>query len=152
MKQGNYGWRVIRISWPLLGGVWGAWVGFGGYLRLPHNADSLATVFAFGFFSAFAWAGLLAGMASGALIGGSVEGLLRRLGVGVAGAVCVATLANALVLWQIAGFVQAKYPGLRPPAAVRAVTSPTEVAPRDSCAHPPPAHSREREIWNSECR
>ncbi|MDP2784117.1 MAG: hypothetical protein Q8O38_05920 [Sulfurimicrobium sp.] len=152
MKHGNPFWWAVRISWPLLGGAWGAWLGFGGYLQLPQNADSFATVFALVFFSFFAWVGLFAGMASGALIGGLVERLLRRFGAGIAGAVCVATLVNVLVLWQIAGFVQSKYPGLRPPAAVRAVTSTTEVPPRNPCAHPPPAHSREREIWNSECR
>ena len=115
MKHENYFWWAVRISWPLLGGVSGAWLGFGGYLRLPQNADSFATVFALGYFSMFAWVGLFSGMVSGALIGGLVERLLRRFGVGIAGAVIMATLVNALVLWQIVGLAQAKYPGLRPP-------------------------------------
>jgi hypothetical protein len=46
MKRGNLLWWAVRLSWPLLGGVWGAWLGFGGYLRLPQNADSFATVLA----------------------------------------------------------------------------------------------------------
>jgi predicted lipid-binding transport protein (Tim44 family) len=136
----------------LLGGVWGTWLGFGGYLRLPHNADSFAMVFALGFYGFFAWVGLIAGMASGALIGGLVETLLRRFGAGIVGAISMATLVNALVLWQVAGFVQAKYPGLRPPAAERPVASTTKPLPQNSCAHPPPEHSRERESWNLECR
>ncbi|MDP2826730.1 MAG: hypothetical protein Q8O52_29085 [Sulfuritalea sp.] len=152
MKHGNPFWWAVRISWPLLGGAWGAWLGFGGYLQLPQNADSFATVFALVFFSFFAWVGFFAGMASGALIGGLLETLLRRLGAGIAGAASVATLLNALVIWQIAGFVQAKYPGLRTPAAERSASSTTKLPPRNPCAHPPPAHSREREIWNSECR
>ncbi len=145
-------WWAVRISWPLLGGVWGAWLGFGGYLRLPQNADSFATVFAFGFFSFFAWVGLLAGMASGALIGGLVERLLRRFGAGIAVAVSVATLVNALVLWQIVGLAQAKYPGLRHPDVKPPVSSTTKLPPENPCAHPPQENSKERAIWDSECR
>ncbi|AGX88471.1 hypothetical protein Cenrod_2413 [Candidatus Symbiobacter mobilis CR] len=152
MKNGNHFWWAVRISWPLLGGVWGAWLGFGGYLRLPQNADSFGTVFALGFFSFFAWVGLFAGIASGALIGGLVERLLRRFGAGIASAVGVATLVNALVLWQIAGVVQAKYPGLRPPAAKPPVSSTTTLPPENPCAYPPPDNTKERAIWDSECR
>jgi predicted lipid-binding transport protein (Tim44 family) len=109
-------------------------------------------VFALGFFSFFAWVGLFAGMASGALTGGLVEKLLRRFGAGVASAICVATLVNALVLWQIAGFIQVQFPGLRPPAAKPAVSAPTKSAPENTCAHPPPENSRERKSWEAECR
>ncbi|MBK7765083.1 MAG: hypothetical protein IPI44_02725 [Sulfuritalea sp.] len=168
MKDGNPYWWAVRVSWALLGGAWGAWLGFGGYLRLPQNADSFATAIVLVFFSLFAWVGLFAGMASGALIGGLAETLLRRFGAGIAGAVIAATLVNVLVLWQIAGVIQAKYPGLRSedaakpqrerppgmrsPAVERPVPSTTELPPRNPCANPPPAQSRERELWNSECR
>lgn len=123
MKDGNAFWRAVRISWPVLGGLWGAWIGFGGYLGVAPNADSFAMVFAMGFYVVFAVAGLLAGIALGGLTGGVVEWLLRRVGVGLAGALIVATVVNALVLWQIAGFIQAKYPGLRTPAAKSSVSS-----------------------------
>jgi predicted lipid-binding transport protein (Tim44 family) len=152
MKQENRFWWTIRISWPLLGGAWGAWLGFGGYLGLPRNADSFATLFALGFYSLFAWAGLLVGVASGAMIGGLFERLLQRFGAGTAGAVSVATVLNAIVLWQIVGFVQTTYPGLRPPAAERPVTATTGIASQNACARQPPANSGERERWNSECR
>lgn len=168
MKDGSPYWWAIRVSWPLLGGAWGVWLGFGGYLRLPQNADSFATLVALVFFSVFAWVGLFAGMASGALIGGLAETLLRRFGAGIAGALIVATLVNALVLWQIAGVIEAKYPGLRSadtarphpgspagmrsPAGDRPVPSTAGLPSRYSCANPPPAQSRERELWNSECR
>jgi hypothetical protein len=152
MKHGNTFWWAVRISWPLLGGMWGVWLGFGGYLRLPHNADSFATIIALGFFSFFAWVGLFAGMASGALIGGLVERLLRSFGAGIAGAVSVATLVNALSLWQIVSFVQVEFPGLRPPDAKPPVSSTTRLPTESPCTHPPPAQSREREMWNSECR
>jgi predicted lipid-binding transport protein (Tim44 family) len=152
MKHGNHFWWTIRVTWPLLGGVWGTWLGFGSYLRLPQNADSFATVFALGFFSFFAWVGLFAGMASGALTGGLVERLLRRFGAGIAGAMIVATLVNALVLWQIAGLVQTKFPGLRYPIAKPPAYSTTKLPLVNFCAHPPSKNSKERAIWNSECR
>ncbi len=145
-------WWVVRISWALLGGLWGAWLGFGGYLGLPQNADSFAMLFALGVFGFFAWLGLFAGMASGALIGGLVERLLRRFSAGIASAISVATLVNALVLWQIVGLIQAQFPGLRPPAAKPAVSAPSKPVPENTCAHPPPENSRERKSWEVECR
>jgi predicted lipid-binding transport protein (Tim44 family) len=152
MKHGNHFFWAVRITWPLLGGVWGAWLGFGGYLRLPHNADSFAYAFAFGYFSFFACMGIFAGMASGALIGGLVERLLQRFGVGIAGAVSVATLINALLLWQIVSLAQAKYPGLRPPDVKPALSSTAKRPHENPCAQLPPENSKERAIWNSECR
>lgn len=152
MKRENYFWWAVRISWLLLGGVSGAWLGFGGYLRLHQNADSFATGFALGYFGVFAWVGLFAGMASGALIGGLVERFLKRFNAGIASAVIVATLVNAFVLWQIVGLVQAKYPGLRPPDAKPPVSSKTQLPPENPCAHQPSDNSKERAIWDSECR
>ena len=152
MKHAPRLWWAVRISWPLLGGAWGAWLGFGGYLRLPHNADSFAAAFALGFFSFFGWVGLFAGMASGALIGGLVEKLLQRFGAGIASAISVATLVNALVLWQIVGYIQVQFPGLRPPDAKPAVSAPTRLPPENTCAQPPPENSKERKSWDAECR
>ncbi|MDP1860220.1 MAG: hypothetical protein Q8K82_16200 [Gemmatimonadaceae bacterium] len=114
MKHGTRAAWVVRVSWPVLGGVWGAWVGFRGYLRLPDNADSFGTMLAAGFFGLFALGDLAIGVAVGALIGRSVEKLLRRSGVGVIAAMAVATLVNALILWQLAEWVQARFPGMRP--------------------------------------
>ena len=152
MPRANRLWWVVRVSWPLLGGVWGAWVGFGGYLRLPQNADSFGMLFALGFFSFFAWVGFFVGMMLGALIGGTIERLLRRLGVGMAAALCVATLANSFALWQIAGLVHASFPGLRH-AIDRTVTPvTTDRSSTNTCAHPPPVDARERESWDAECR
>lgn len=111
---------IVRISWPLLGGIWGTTLGLGGLLRLPHNADSFGTIFAQGFYVSAAFIGLLAGCSCGAIVGGLTEKLLRRLGVSAAGAVLVATVVNAIFLWQVVGNIQNKYPGLR----FSAVTSP----------------------------
>lgn len=105
--------RIVRLSWPVLGGVWGAWLGFGGYLRLPHNADSFAMLFALGYFILFACVGLVMGSALGAAVGGLVERFLRQIGVPIAGALCVATAVSVLVLWQVAAMVQTTFPGLR---------------------------------------
>jgi len=152
MSRASWLWWVVRFSWPLLGCAWGAWVGFGGYLRLPQNADSFGMLFALGFFSFFAWVGFFVGMMLGALIGGTIERLLRRLGVGMAAALCVATLANSFALWQIAGLVHASFPGLRH-SIDRTVTPVTaDPSSKNSCAHPPPVDSRERKSWDSECR
>lgn len=152
MKRGAAWLWVARVSWLLLGGVWGAWLGFGGYLRLPHNADSFATLIAGGFFSVFALVGLGAGMAVAALSGGLTERLARLLGVGSAVAVCIASIATLLALWQVSGWVQTRYPGTgapaaRPPAS-QAIAQP---APRP-CEHPPAENSPERASWDSECR
>jgi hypothetical protein len=143
---------AVRLSWPLIGGVWGAQLGFGGYLHLPHNADSFGTVLALGFFSVFAWVGLFAGIASGALIGGLTEKLLRRLGVGLTGSLCLATVLTVWVLWQITGLVQSTFPGLRAPAATPPASATTRPPSANPCAHPPPLDSRERKSWESECR
>ncbi len=164
------GWgSALRISWPVLGGVWGAWLGFGGYARIPSNPDSFGSMLALWFFVFFAVIGLLAGAVAGALIGGAVEALVRRCGAGIAAAMLVATVLNALALWQISGFVQAKYPGLRSQAAeasggagaaaaraaaVRGSGNPVpEPSRNNSCSEPPPPpQSRERTAWESECR
>ncbi|MBL0226203.1 MAG: hypothetical protein IPQ16_11720 [Geobacteraceae bacterium] len=125
MKQeGKLLW-IVRISWPLLGGIWGALLGLGGLLQLPQNADSFGTVFAQGFFIIAACIGLLAGGACGVLVGGLTEKLLLRLGVRAASAVCVATVVNAIVIWQLAGLIQNKYPGFRPPVEKSDGASPT---------------------------
>lgn len=142
----------MRISWALLGGALGAWLGFGGYTRLTPNADSFASLFALGFFGFFAWVGLFAGMACGALIGGLCEWLLRRLGAGIAVALGVATLVNAIALWQITGLVEAKYPGLRTAPAQRPAVAPAKPPFRNACSEPPPADAKQRAQWNLECR
>jgi len=168
MKRGGSLWRVIRISWPLLGGAWGAWLGFGGYFALKYNADSFGSVLSLGFFAVFALIGLAAGAVSGALIGGLVYAVMRRSGVGMAGAVITATLVNALAIWQIADLVQTMYPGLRaggpaklhlggnPGARSPAVAAPVSSIPgpssRTSCSDPPPTQPKERGLWDSECR
>jgi hypothetical protein len=152
MMYMNHFWWAIRISWPLLGGVWGTWLGLGGYLGLPHNADSFAMFFAFGFFTIFSLVGLFSGMALGALIGGLIQRLLRLFGTGIAGAVSIATLLNALVLWQIVGLVQEKFPGLRPPAASTPVSTSTIHPPENPCTRRPPENAKERAIWDAECR
>jgi len=161
-------WRVLRISWPLLGGAWGAWLGFGGYLALKHNADSFGSFLAFGFFAVFALIGLVTGAASGALIGSLVHAVMRRSGVGMAGAVTMATLVNTLAIWQIADLIQTTYPGLRAdgpaklhlggdpgarsPAVVAPVSSTPGPSSRTSCSDPPPTQPKERGLWDSECR
>ena len=81
MKQEGKFWWVVRISWPLLGGIWGALLGFEGLLQLPYNADSFGTIFAQGVFIIAACIGLLTGCACGGLVGGLPENLLLRLGV-----------------------------------------------------------------------
>ena len=114
MPRDKLWWRT-RIAWAVTGGAWGAWVGFGGYFRLGHNADSFALLFAAGFFVFFGLIGLALGAAASVLIGGWAEALLRRLGMAGASAVVIASLVNALVLWQAASLVWLTFPGLQPP-------------------------------------
>jgi hypothetical protein len=152
VKKGDTALWAVRISWPLLGGVWGAWLGARGYLALPHNADSFAMLFALGFFSLFALVGLVAGMTLGVLIGGLVERLLRHLGAQPLVALSVATLLNVLVCWQLTGVIQAQYPGLSHPVSRPPVSSAAKPPTRNACARPPPENPRERTLWDSECR
>lgn len=168
MTSGKRSCWAVRISWAVLGGALGAWLGFGGYLGLAHNADSFASMLALGFFGFFGWFGLFAGAACAALIGGSCEWLLRRLGVGKGVALGAATLVNALALWQIVGLVESNYPGLQAETVAkpqRAITEkmqpPTSGQPRPDAAKPPyrkvcsespPADAKERAQWNLECR
>ncbi|HIJ81005.1 MAG TPA: hypothetical protein HPP76_04795 [Desulfuromonadales bacterium] len=157
MTPGDTFLTITRISWPFLGGAWGAVVGFGGYLNVSHNADSFGSFFALGFFVFFAVVGLLAGAVCGMLAGGITEKLLCYFGIGVAGAVSAATVVNVLVIWQLAGFVQNRYPGLRAPAvkphvAKPAASPPVRIPAANPCAQPPPENPKERANWNAECR
>lgn len=150
---------VVRISWPLLGGGWGALAGGGGYHGMFNNADSFGTMFAEGFFIATAIIGLFAGIACGVLTGGLTEKLLRYLGVRTAYALCIATAVNTLVIWQLIGMVQTKYPGFRSPESNPSTTSkPKEYSDhklqsKNPCEQaPPPANTKERSWWETECR
>jgi hypothetical protein len=71
----------------------------------------------------------------------------------------MATIANALVIWQLVGIVQTKYPGFRPletkpdAAARQRGSSTRKIQPEYSCAQPPPPeNSKERANWDAECR
>ncbi len=108
---------AVRLSWLAIGGLWGTWVGFGGYFGVSRNADSFASFLTTGFFVAFALLGLLAGMATGGAVGWSVEHALRRLGAGTTTALVVATVASLCAVWQVSGLVLERNPGLRAPVA-----------------------------------
>ncbi|MBL0349190.1 MAG: hypothetical protein IPP68_02290 [Elusimicrobia bacterium] len=154
MTDGDRLRSAVRLSWLLVGGLWGGWVGGGAY-RTPDNADSFGTFFAYGFVFFAAGVGLLLGLGLGALIGGGAEKLLRRLGASVATALLLATLANGLALWGIAGFVPRAVPGIR---ADRETKESGDSRPRmgppreDPCRQPPPENPRERKRWDEECR
>jgi len=152
---------LTRVLWSLLAGAWGAWVGFRGlFSQLPHlNADSAAPLFVWLAFGLFGLIGLLVGASLGAVIGRSADWLLRRLGAGTGVALVLASLLTALVIWQLTGFVQHRYPGLRAPATTpdsRAVTPPTgpsnAARSQNPCEASPPAGSRDRAAWELECR
>lgn len=158
MKPGSMLLWAVRISWPLLGGVWGAVAGFGGYNGLANNADSFGTLFAQGFFITTAIIGLFAGITCGVLVGGVTERLLRYLGAWPLFALCVATAVNALVIWQLVGVVQTKFPGFRPPAAKPDAATQSKESlthkrqAKSPCEQPPPQNAQERAIWDAECR
>jgi hypothetical protein len=157
MKIGTLFLWAARISWPLLGGIWGSLAGFGGYLQLAQNADSFASMFAHGFFIGTAVIGLIGGMACGGLVGGVTEKLLRHLGMRSILAVCVATIFNAVFLWQLIGILHVKFPGFRPPVQPRTASSPrhsnSPLPAGNPCVQqPPPEGSKERVSWDEECR
>ncbi|MSN25510.1 MAG: hypothetical protein GJV46_06515 [Geobacter sp.] len=147
---------AIRISWPLLGGTWVAVLGMGGFLRLPQNADSFGTMIMQVFFISVVVFGVLAGGAIGVLVGGLTEKLLLRLGIRDASAVCVASVVNVLVIWQLVGIVQTSYPVFGPVTKPQKINHKTSNVKRPSvnpCEQPPPpANTKERDYWDSECR
>jgi hypothetical protein len=124
------------------------------------SGDTFAPLFAWGFFAFFAGVGLLAGAASAAIIGGSIEWLLRRMGIGIIAAISAATLVSVLALWQITEFLLTKYPGLRVEEKVAPHRSKAAVTPAPSekdsyqspCTAPPPTDTKERASWDAECR
>ncbi len=162
MKRESPYWWFARILWPLLGGAWVAWVWLlGAFHNLPAmGGDSFAPLIVWGFFVFFAGVGLFAGAVSATVIGGAIEWLLRRIGVGIIAAISVATLVNVLALWQITDFIQTKYPSLRAESATKQYRSndPGQFAPADKgayrspCSEPPPTVAKERELWDAECR
>jgi len=153
--------RLTRVLWSVLAGAWGAWVGFQGlFSQLPHlNADSAAPLFVWMTFGLFGLIGLFVGALLGGLIGRCADGLLRRLGAGIGAALVMASLLTAVVIWQVTGFVQHRYPGLRAPTVTQdtpAVTPPK--GPSDAarsqnpCQASPPTDARDRAAWDLECR
>jgi hypothetical protein len=134
--------------------------GSGGYYGIADSADGFGAMLAQGFFIATGIIGLVAGMTCGVFVGGLTEKLLRYLGVMAAYALCVATVVNALFIWQLIGMVQTKYPGFRPPVNNKsnAATKPEETSTNmlrsdNPCAQsPPPPSTKERSLWDTECR
>jgi len=153
-------WHVLRKCWPLFGGAWGAWLVVRRLLEMHWNADTFgsAAYLMFGVF--FALIFFIVGAAIAALLGRLVESLMRRVGAGVAGAVVVATLVNALAIWQIGNVVQSKVPGLHARDTARAQPTNAPVAGaaagkgsyQNPCATPPLPDSPERAGWDAECR
>jgi hypothetical protein len=106
--------RWFRIAWLLLGGAWGAWIGFGGYFGLKNNPDSFGSMLALAFFGAFGGLGLLVGAAVGAGVGGLVNAMARRIGVGSVASALLATAVSGAALWALGSEVQRQFPGLQP--------------------------------------
>lgn len=147
---------IIRALWLILPGLWGAWLGAGGYFHIKFNADSFAALFAGGYFAFFALIGLTVGIISGALVGVATEWLLRRLGVGILPSVLAASLVCFLACLALSDGVQARYPGIQIPPIRKIHPNRTEVEPPPMTSNPclgkPPADPIQRRAWESECR
>ena len=156
MKPDPVFWRMVRMCWPLFGGAWGAWLVVRRLPGVSINGDSFggAAFWMFGLFFAIIF--LIAGAAIAAVLGRLVEWLLRRQGAGVAGAVTVATLVNALAIWQIGELLQANAPGLRGRVAAKpepgGAPPRNQVPPRSGCLDPRPTDAHGATIWDAECR
>lgn len=157
-RDSSYHW-FFYLLWPLLGGVWSAWLGFRGYFQVNLNDDTFAPPFVLGFYVLFAFIGLIAGASLCVLISILIKKLLKYCGVGIFSTLSVVTLVNVLVLWQVGSFVAAKYPGLN---AERSATTHADVLKefvpidhnsyQNPCLEQPPEDAKERQIWESECR
>jgi len=147
------------IGWCLLGGAWGAWVGFQGisqYSGPAMNHDTAAPVFVRGTFVVFAAIGFFAGAATASAVGGGVDWGLRRLGVRPVIAGIVALLATGGALWEMSALLQASYPGLRVAQPVddkagKVKLPGAEGSNQNPCSAPPPTERRERASWDAEC-
>lgn len=139
---------VPVILCSFLSGIWGAWIGFGGYLRLPPNHDSFAMFFVLGYFIFFSLVGLVLGFGFCFVLWKSVETLLLRLGLNSAIAKAAASLVALLGVWMLTSFVQAKYPGLRATGAKKVTLSNIGVVnPRFAAVRRPSTWYRDG-LWN----
>lgn len=145
--------RLVRTAWPLIGAGWGAWLGFGGYFHIHFTGDSLAGLLVPGVFAMFAVIGAVLGALVGGAVGWVTAFLLRRLGWRLWPALLGASLASLGALWLLSGALQARYPGIRPPASVEQV-APGKVRPpsRNPCLDAPPGDLPARRSWEAECR
>ena len=147
---------IIRALWPVLAGLWGAWLGAGGYFHLKFNADSFAALFAGGYFALFALIGLVVGIVTGALVGTATEWLLRRFGMASFSALLGASLFCFLACQFLSDAVQARYPGIQTALTKKPQLNQADVTPppmmRNPCLDKPPADPIQRRTWASECR
>jgi hypothetical protein len=147
---------LIRALWPILPGLWGAWLGAGGYSHLNFTGDSFAQIFVGGYFALFAAIGLVIGMFTGALVGVCTEWLLRRLGLGLTPALLGASLVCFWACLTLSNAVQMRYPGVQTPAAKKADRPRSDIAPPPMMANPcldkPPTEPAQRRAWEAECR
>ena len=148
---------VIRCCWPLLGGVWGGLLGYGGYTHLHENHDTAAWFLAGFLFVGLALMGAAIGIAVASAIGSATEFILRKLRLGAVIALLGATAASIAACWTISEAIQAKYPGIRMPH--RAVSSEAlkpaadkPVTARPGTCRDKPTTERERKLWEAECR
>ena len=143
---------LIRSLWPILAGLWGAWLGAGGYSHINFTGDSFAQVFVGGYFVLFALIGLAVGVFTGALVGGGTEWLLRRLGLGSIPALLGASLVCFGVCVTLSAAVQLRYPGIQTPVIKNAPDRAPPPMTNNPCLDKPPADPRQRKAWESECR
>jgi hypothetical protein len=154
-KEQKASW-LIRALWPMLAGLWGAWLGAGGYSRISFNGDSLAQIFVGGYFAWFALIGLAVGVFTGALVGGGTEWLLRRFSLGSIPALLGASLVCFWACLTLSNAVQMHYPGIQPPATKKTDLPQADIAPppmtNNPCLSKPPTDPRQRRAWEAECR
>ena len=123
------------------------------------NHDSVAPVLVWGMFVVFAAIGFLAGAATAGAVGSAVEWGLRRLGVWPVAAVLMALMVAGVVLWEMSGLVQDRYPGLRASRVARSVIDQPAAlrlpadksAEQNPCLAAPPAEESARASWAAEC-
>ena len=147
---------LIRALWPILAGLWGAWLGAGGYSHINFTGDSFAQIFVGGYFALFALIGLAVGALTGALAGGGTEWLLRRLGLGSIAALLGASLLCFWACQSLSAAVQIRYPGIQTPLMKNQDPSKPDIVPppmmNNPCLEKPPTDPHQRRAWEAECR
>ena len=102
----------MKIVLMVLSGLWGAWVGFGGFLHVKSNSDSFAMIFVLSYYVVFAGIGIIIGSLVAMSIWFLVEKIVRSVGVTPKLMPILASALTGIAVWLLTDLIYKNYPGL----------------------------------------